>query len=104
MNELSPGETFGPYRVVAKLGAGGMGSVWSCVHEALSKPVAIKILHSGDGDAQERFLREGRAAARIRHPHIVDVTDVGKHDGMPYLVMELLEGESLGARLRREIS
>jgi len=81
-----------------------MGAVFEAEHLHLGKRVALKTLPglaAGDARAIERFLREGRAAARVRHPHVVDVTDVGVEDGVPYLVMELLEGEDLAARLRR---
>jgi hypothetical protein len=104
MNDLTPGARFGPYRVIAKLGQGGMGTVWSSVHEVLEKPVAIKVLHHATGESADRFLREGRAAAKLRHPHVVDVTDVGVIDGSPYLVMALLEGESLGALIRKTLT
>ncbi len=96
---------FGPYRVVRELGAGGMGAVWEAVHEKLDKRVAVKTLHGGiaeNPDAVKRFMREGRAASRIRHPHIVDVTDVGVERGQPYLVMEFLAGEPLSDAIERE--
>jgi len=76
--------------------------VYEGVHEGLGKRVAIKTLHAGSARSQEliaRFVREGKAAAKIRHANVVDVFDVAVHDGTPYLVMEYLEGEDLGARL-----
>jgi serine/threonine protein kinase len=81
-----------------------MGAVYEALHRDLKKRVAIKTLHSAVAAmpaARARFLREGEAASRIRHPNIVDVTDVATEDGIPYLVMELLEGEDLAARLER---
>jgi serine/threonine-protein kinase len=80
-----------------------MGTVFAARHVGLDKPVVIKALHSTLASREEsvlRFVREGRAASKIRHPHVVDVTDVGTHEGLPYLVMEHLEGEDLEVRLR----
>jgi serine/threonine protein kinase len=102
MSQPTPGTKFGPYRVIRLLGEGGMGAVWEAVHEGLEKPVAIKTLREAQSmDAAARFVREGRAAARIRHPNVVDVTDVAVHDGTPYLVMALLTGEPLSAMIAR---
>jgi len=96
----------GKYRVERLLGAGGMGSVWIAEHTTLHRPVAVKVLDSSattrDATAVQRFLREAQTAARLRSDHIVDVLDMGKFDdGTPFLVMELLEGEALSARIRR---
>lgn len=102
--QIVAGTKLGAYRIVRKLGEGGMGSVFEAVHERLQKRVAVKTLHDAvarDADAVARFVREGRAASRIRHPHVVDVTDVGVEEGTPFLVMELLEGESLASLLAR---
>lgn len=103
--ELKPGTYLGQYRIVERIGAGGMGQVFLAVHEALGRRCALKVLDArqkmGDADAVGRFLGEARAAARIKHPHIVDVFDFGYvEDGRPYLVMELLDGKNLGARIR----
>jgi serine/threonine protein kinase len=100
MLDLQPGDRAGHYVVMARLGEGGMGTVYRVRHAALDRVYALKVLSSKvmarDSDAGQRFLREARSAARIRHPNIVDVFDYGKlSDGRPYLVMELLEGESL---------
>ncbi len=94
----------GKYELLFPLGQGGMGIVWRARHLTLGRDVALKLIHDGGGDpvAVERFLREARHAASVRHPNVLDVTDVGRTvDGLPYLVMELLEGENLGARLAR---
>jgi serine/threonine-protein kinase len=102
---LPEGTIFGRYRIVRLLGRGGMGAVYEAVHDALDKRVAIKILPraiASDPTVRARFEREGEIASRIRHPHVVDVTDVGTCDGQPFLVMELLEGEDLGTLLDRE--
>jgi len=104
-SNLAAGTVFGRYEIVRPLGAGGMGVVYEALHRELRKPVAIKIMKPEQArleTARLRFLREAEAAARIRHPHVVDVSDVGNHGGLPFLVMEYLEGEDLGALLRRE--
>jgi serine/threonine-protein kinase len=95
--------SFGQYRVVRRIGSGGMATVFEAEEERLGQRVAVKVLHKhllARAGATERFLREGRAVARIRHPHVVQVLGVGP-DEMPYLAMELLDGEDLGARLER---
>jgi len=94
------GDAIGNYEVVEQLGEGGMGTVFRVRHTTLGRHYAMKILRTTvidrDPAATQQFLREARLAARIRHPHIVDVFDFGYlGDGRPYLVMELLAGESL---------
>lgn len=99
------GSVLGSYEVVRKIGEGGMGVVWEGRHGTLRKRVAIKTLKpevAVNADFVARFVREGRAAARIRHPNAVDVTDVGVDNGIPYLVMDLLEGESLADRIQNK--
>ena len=97
----------GRYRLVEQIGHGSMGSVWKAVHETLGRPFAVKFLKQygveDDGElAQERFLREARLAAAVSHRFVVGVLDFGMTDeATPYIVMEYLPGESLGARLRR---
>ena len=103
--ESLPTTSLGHYKVRAKIGSGGMGDVFDAVHTGLDKRVAIKTLRKrflDDEIVVARFLREGQLASRIRHPNIVDVTDVGMMGGLPCLVMEHLEGESLSAMIRRE--
>lgn len=96
----------GRYRVDALVGIGGMGSVYRSEHVGIGRPVAIKVLHAdfiGNREASSRFQREALASGRLDHPNIVGVSDFGLlADGGCYLVMELLEGETLGARLERE--
>lgn len=102
---LAPGERLGKYRIRKVLGRGGMGAIYEAVHVDLRKRVALKILlprHASNREARLRFLREGEAASRIRHPNVVDVTDVGIEDGVPFLVMEYLVGETLEDKLVRE--
>lgn len=103
--DLLAGTTVGQYSIKRRIGAGGMGEVYEAVHTGLGKRVAIKTLRRAYAENEAvvtRFLREGQLAARIRHPHIVDATDVGMIDGLPCLVMEYLDGESLQAYFRRE--
>jgi serine/threonine-protein kinase len=98
------GRTFGNYRVVAKISEGGMGAVFIAEHVLIGRRVALKLLlkhFSTDGTATRRFLNEARAVNAIRHPHIVDITDVGTTpEGQHFLAMELLEGQTLADRLK----
>ncbi len=99
---LKAGDKLGPYEVVARIGAGGMGEVYKARDTRLSRLVAIKILpsHLADSaESRERFEREARMIASLNHPHICTLHDVGHHGGMDYLVMEFLEGETLASRL-----
>jgi serine/threonine protein kinase len=94
------GDTIGQYRVLEFLGEGGMGTVFEVEHVALTRHYALKVLRTKvierDPGAAQKFLREARTAARVRHSNIVDVVDFGHlPDGRPYFVMELLEGQSL---------
>lgn len=95
----------GAYEVLGVLGRGGMATVLAARDTRVGTPVAVKWLHAAardSGVAVKRFLREGRAAAAIAHPHVVRVLDVGSHAGTPYLVMEHLEGTDLGTWLEQE--
>ncbi len=94
----------GKYRLVAELGRGGMGSVWRADHIELRSPVAVKLIDptlAETREGQSRFLREARAAGSLRSTHVVSVFDYGVDEGTPFLVMELLEGESLASRLEK---
>ncbi|MFN9808027.1 MAG: protein kinase domain-containing protein [Deltaproteobacteria bacterium] len=98
------GHVLGSYRLVTELGQGGMGTVYYAEHVSLPRRAAVKILGADiarDPVLVERFFDEARAANRIRHPGIVDVFDLGTAHGLHFLVMEFLEGETLGARLER---
>src|SRR5687768_14246810 len=95
----------GRYRLGPTLGSGGMAEVRRAEDLALGRPVAVKLLHphlATDPAFMERFEREARLAAGLSHPGVVAVFDRGVADGRPFLVMELVEGESLAALLRRE--
>jgi eukaryotic-like serine/threonine-protein kinase len=93
------------YRLLRRLAEGGMGEVWSVRNERTNRDFAIKFLLpelARDPEALHRFVREAKATGQMRHPNVVTAMDAGMHDGRPYLVMELLSGESLEARLARD--
>jgi len=97
---LPEGSKFGGYVVGPCIGHGGMARIYRAEHEGLRRSVALKVLLDGfaqDPEGHERFLREGRIAAAIKHPNVVNIFDVGFQDSTPYLVMELLEGQDLEA-------
>lgn len=94
----------GQYQIDRKIGTGAMGDVYEATHLTLQKKVALKILRNDgiDGEARKRFLQEGVAACRVRHPNVVDVTDAGEHEQQAYLAMALLDGETLAECLQRQ--
>ncbi len=97
------GETVGPYRILAKLGSGGMATVYKAYHPALDRYVAIKALHPAfmeDPNFLRRFQREARVVAKLEHPNIVPIYDFSSHEGRPYLVMKFIAGVTLKARLK----
>jgi serine/threonine protein kinase len=99
----SAGDRFGPYEIVSPLGSGGMGEVYQARDTRLGRDVALKILpaaFAADADRLRRFEQEARAAASLNHPNIVAVFDVGTDNETPYVVSELLEGETLRGRLQ----
>ena len=99
---LPPGTELGPYRLEQVLGAGGMGEVYRAHDMRLGRHVAIKILPEvfrDDPERRRRFEREARAISNVTHPHICTLHDIGEHNGLTYLVMELVEGETLATRL-----
>jgi eukaryotic-like serine/threonine-protein kinase len=101
---LSPGADVGPYRVVTLIACGGMGVVYRATDVRLQRDVALKMLWptaAADESRVDWFLREARVTASIDHPNVVKVYDVGVFEGRPYIVVELLEGETLRARLNR---
>src|ERR1700730_12465632 len=100
---LTSGTKLGPYEILSPLGAGGMGEVYRAHDTRLNRDVAIKILpatFSSDPDRLQRFAQESRAAAARNHPNILSIFDIGEAQGAPYVVSELLEGETLRDRLR----
>src|SRR4249919_250010 len=101
---LSAGLRFGPYEVVALIGAGGMGEVYKARDTRLDRTVAVKLLPADVADRPDRRLRfeaEARTISSLSHPHICTLFDVGEQDGRAFLVMEFLEGETLDDRLSR---
>jgi len=100
---LTPGTKLGPYEIVSSIGAGGMGEVYKARDKRLNRDVAIKVLpasYSADSDRLQRFAQEARAAAALSHPNILSIFDIGEDGGAPYVVSELLEGETMRERLR----
>ena len=101
---LAPGTQLGPYEISAPLGAGGMGEVYRARDARLERTVAIKILPahlSSDPVRKQRFEREAKTISSLNHPHICVLYDVGSQDGVDYLVMECVEGETLAKRLEK---
>src|SRR6266852_1132013 len=101
---LSSGKMLGPYEIQSPLGAGGMGEVYRARDSRLARIVAIKVLPehlSENPEARERLDREARAISSLSHPNICHLYDVGQQDGIRFLVMEYLEGETLADRLRK---
>src|ERR1700680_2099048 len=99
---ILPGRRLGPYEILSAIGAGGMGEVYRARDTRLDRIVAIKVLptHLADrSELRERFDREAKTIANLNHPHICTLFDIGQQDGIDYLVMEYLEGETLAQRL-----
>ena len=101
---LAPGTTLGPYEILSPLGAGGMGEVYKARDTRLDRTVAIKVLPehvASDPDLKQRFEREAKTISSLNHPHICTLYDIGEQDGIDFLVMEYLEGETLMDRAAR---
>src|SRR5512134_3016457 len=101
---IAPGSRVGPYEVVSPLGAGGMGEVYRGRDTRLGRDVAIKILpagFAGNDELRARFEREARSISSLNHPNICTLHDVGRQEGLLYLVMEKIEGDSLADRLAK---
>ncbi|HET8677089.1 MAG TPA: protein kinase, partial [Blastocatellia bacterium] len=100
--ELAINSNLSHYRIVAKIGAGGMGEVYRAHDSRLGREVAIKVLpadFTNDEDRLRRFEQEARATSALNHPNILTVYDIGTHEGSPFIVAELLEGQELRDRL-----
>src|SRR5262245_60161913 len=101
---LEQGSRLGPYEILGPLGAGGMGEVFRARDTRLGRDVAVKVITAqvaNTEDLRARFEREAKAISSLNHPNICTLFDVGHQDGVDYLVMELLEGETLASRLTR---
>src|SRR5262245_33578555 len=101
---LGPGTRLGPYEVVSAIGAGGMGEVYKATDTRLDRAVAIKVLPehvASDPALKQRFEREAKTLAALSHPHICPIHDVGSQNGVDFLVMEHLEGETVEQRLMK---
>src|SRR6266849_707490 len=101
---LASGTRLGPYEIVSPLGVGGMGEVYRARDTRLDRDVAVKVLPanlSSDPSLRQRLEREAKAISKLSHPHICTLHDIGHQDGMDFLVMELLDGETLEQRLRK---
>lgn len=99
---IKPGTRLGPYEITARIGAGGMGEVFRARDERIGRDVAIKILPSSlsaDADRLQRFEQEARTAGTLNHPNLVTIYDIGRENGAPYIVMELLDGVTLSEKL-----
>jgi serine/threonine protein kinase len=99
---LAPGTKLGPYEIQSPLGAGGMGEVYRARDTRLERDVAIKVLPANlysDLSLRQRLEREAKAVSRLSHPHICTLHDIGRQDGVDFLVMELFEGETLEHKL-----
>ena len=99
---IATGNRLGPYEIVALIGAGGMGEVYKARDTRLERIVAIRVLpaHLADNsELRERFEREAKTIASLNHPHICTLHDIGREDGIDYLVMEYLEGETLSTQI-----
>src|SRR5258708_7030692 len=105
MNDLPPNSTLSHYRIVSKLGAGGMGEVYLAQDTKLDRKVALKILPAdvaANRDRMERFIREAKSAAALSHPNIAQIFEIGEHDGTHYIAMEYIEGVTLRDQIHRE--
>jgi eukaryotic-like serine/threonine-protein kinase len=101
---LPPSTRLGPYEIISAIGAGGMGEVYRARDTRLERTVAIKVLsehRSRSPEIRERFEREARAISSLSHPHVCPLYDVGHQDGIDFLVMEYLDGETLANRLKK---
>jgi serine/threonine protein kinase len=99
--KIAAGTRLGPYEIEHAIGAGGMGVVYRADDSRLGRKVAIKVLPHARGEHFRRFEREARTIGALNHPNLLTLHDVGDHDGIPFLVTEMLDGESLRARLSR---
>ena len=103
MSSLTTGTRLGPYEIVARIGSGGMSEVYRAFDARIGRDVAVKVLpptFAKFADRMHRFEQEARAAGALNHPNLLTIFDVGKSEGRPYIVTELLEGETLRGQIR----
>src|SRR6476619_2155697 len=93
----------GRFHVLRRIARGGMGTLYLAWDPKLDRQIAIKVLTDDNDDLRERFAREASSAARLHHPHIVTIFDVGEHDGEPFIAMEYVQGETLAAIIRNRV-
>ncbi|NDQ55461.1 MAG: serine/threonine protein kinase [Acidipila sp.] len=101
---IAAGTRFGPYEIISAAGVGGMGEVYRAKDTRLDRIVAVKVLPSelaNDPEKRQRFEREARSISTLSHPHICTLHDIGQQDGVDYLVLEYLEGETLEKKLEK---
>ncbi len=101
---LERGTRLGPYQIESPIGAGGMGEVYKATDTRLERTVAIKVLPAhvaSDPERKQRFEREAKTISSLNHPHICTIYDIGSQDGIDFLVMEYLEGDTLAQRLEK---
>lgn len=107
MTELSPGSILSHYRILSKIGAGGMGEVYLAQDTKLDRKIALKVLPSdvaSNRDRMERFIREAKSAAALSHPNIAQIFEIGEHNGTHYIAMEFIDGVTLHEKIHRENS
>src|SRR3989440_6142916 len=105
MNTISPGTQLGRYEIRSKIGAGGMGEVYLAQDTKLDRKVALKILPAelaGNSDRMRRFVQEAKAAAALNHPHIAHVYEIGESDGVNFIAMEFIDGQTMREKIHRE--
>lgn len=104
---FAPGNSFGHFKIISQLGAGGMGEVFLAQDNRLGRKVALKILPekiSADKNALDRFKQEAQAASALNHPNIITVFDIGDFDGTNYIAVEFIEGETLRERMQKRLT
>src|SRR3981081_3532280 len=104
MAELSPDVSLSHYRILSKIGAGGMGELYLAQDTKLDRKVALKILPAevaSNRERMERFIREAKSAAALSHPNIAQIFEIGEHDGTHYIAMEFVEGVTFREKIQR---
>src|SRR5918995_7163351 len=103
--EIAAGTNLAHYRIISKIGAGGMGVVYAAQDTRLDRKVALKVLPvelAANRDRMERFIREAKSAAALSHPNIAQIFEIGEHEGTHYIAMEFIDGVTLREKIHRE--